>query len=132
MLQTRVLRVSLLAFALQGMTPDAHDLASPTLWRVVQTALAGPSGAPGHEDSPVDLPARDRADDQLADEVCTPATRLGSASVRDPWKARTWTGGLVAVFVNAPGRAGPVGCSGRCPLQSRRARSFPSLCRLTC
>ena len=50
----------LIATAIQGLTPDAHDLSSLNALRVICPALAGSNTEP--------------QDDGLPDEVCAPAT----------------------------------------------------------
>ena len=131
-LRSLVLRISLLAFALQGMTPDAHDLASPTLWRIARTVVSGLNLDRGRETPPADFPIPDREDEELADEVCSPPLLQGSATLRDPSKSRPASGPSLTRLQLARDRALGVEWFGLPLAAFPNARHLQSLCRLTC
>jgi hypothetical protein len=140
------LRVLLIALAIQAMTPDIHDLASPFLFEIL--SVSSDPGVAAFEGMAVDsfvldheppssgscAPFRWKLDqpDRLPDEAgLLPGLRAGTIP-------RRFTGGLVRPWSLPPDRVGPMVSIE----QGRRSRTHPgllpandltiSLCKLTC
>jgi hypothetical protein len=86
------LHLLLIAVAVQGMTPDAHDLASSALVQLIGTEPGPRAKPPGPSSGlrfgperllPIhsSAPARENVQDDLPDEVCGPARPLAFASL---------------------------------------------------
>jgi len=126
-------RVCLVAMAIQGMTPDAQDLASPVLSHILRaiTAPAGPTGLDSArgDSLPSPGPGRGTSRDETPDEVFDPVSAPARVAVRAPEEGRPRLGRPSSPL------AGPSGCTNG----ARPARPAPGsdrlilvLCRLTC
>jgi hypothetical protein len=86
-------RVCLVAMAIQGVTPDAQDLASPALSRVLR-AITAPDGLTGLDAArggalPPPGPGRDPSRDGMPDEVCAPVSAPSRVAVRASVEGRS-------------------------------------------
>lgn len=138
------LSILLVALACQGLTPDARDIASVNLLRLLRTERGGPADSTATArngvvcratPSPSGVPglSRDGDRDGLPDEVCGPARP--SASAR--WLLKIGSGAMrlaPASAVSIPRTAG-IHAFGMLSLQTRAARGedlIHAICRLTC
>jgi hypothetical protein len=133
MLRALVLRISLVALAVQGMTPDLRDVSSLNLTRILPTIAARSIVAVGGAaTAPTGVPTPDRSDDGMPDEVCpVPSAASYTPCQADP-KGRPSAGASVGGCdappprpsrLRPPAPAGAGGC---------RAGLIHALCRLTC
>jgi hypothetical protein len=111
----------LIALAIQGMTPDARDLTSCSMSRILRSILSdGNPAADGAQPG-------DDAPDENPDEVCTPAAVVGRMSVRVD---RASTSRQIPLSPRMPEASRP---RRRSPREAATTcRRLASLCRFTC
>jgi hypothetical protein len=119
------LGIVMIALAIQAITPDAHDLTSFSISRIIQSILSdslapAEGAAPSEDDSP----------DKTDDDVCSPTSAGMRIALRRPTSSpRPLSMSTLCELPNRPTLRHP-----SCPIggAARGGELILTLCRLTC
>jgi hypothetical protein len=124
-------RIALLVMAIQGLTPDYANLASPWFLRLV-TAASVDGRASGDDLSSMPTPRNGSDDGGVAGEICQTVAAESAPRVRRDDDRRLRLPFLLAGLCDRPTRSAPRSLLSPVPVRRWPDGLMPSLCRFLC